>query len=509
MYNENDMKIRRDTLLAIGLSVVVFFWFLIVVLPARIITPDSVSYLSTAKIFFLTGALIDLRGGLFVNWPPLIPILYSAAHLFSIDILTWLNLLYSFVAGSISLITFLILRNIIQDYRWALVGAVILVIWQPITDIFMLIMSEPIFLALFTLSLLALLKTIDRYSHFWFMVLVLASIGMSLTRYSGLVVILIYTLLLFVYLQYSSQKKMFIGFAYPILASSLLGGWMLRNLMHGFTPGDRSFQIGLFDYSVYIELPFIFVSNLFYGGKTSILIWFIALSFLIVIAYLLQSRFSQVRLEMKRNMTILGFIATAYILLLGIILNYIDKGVLMDNRQLIHILYVIFILLFGSIFWVWKLFKNNLFFKKTAIVVVIIIFIINLIGYAKSIYKFRLDFIQQENAAQRLNSLVNKYSDQVGNGSLIYSDIPDYIYYATDMKVNRTPMKYSASRLHNMKFNEEFINMFEALKDGSIAIIMKEPFRHFLYNYNDFIIDTSTELQYEDQIYAVFGWKEK
>ena len=214
------------------------------------VTPDSVTYISTARNLLTGNGFINWDGSSYTIFPPLFPLLLALTGIFGPDPADTAGYVNAFLCG---LAIFLSSRWLWQHLRarpaptsrtlqtylllWA---AVVLILSPPLLRVASFAWSEPLFIlltisALFTFN--TFLDTGKRAS------LVLAAIFTSLaclTRYVGITIPATLLLLLLLRKGDTPSKKATDTVIYALIAGTPLSIWLLRNfLVSGTWTGPR------------------------------------------------------------------------------------------------------------------------------------------------------------------------------------------------------------------------------------------------------------------------------
>ena len=214
------------------------------------VSPDSVTYISTARNLLTGNGFIDWENNIYVLYPPLFPLLLALTGTFGTDPADTVGYVNAFLCG---LAIFLSSRWLWQHLRarpaptsrtlqtylliWA---AVVLILSPPLSQVASFAWSEPLFIlltisALFTFN--TFLDTGKRAS------LVLAAIFTALaclTRYVGITIPATLLLLLLLRKGDTPSKKATDTVIYSLIVGTPSCVWLLRNfLVSGMWTGPR------------------------------------------------------------------------------------------------------------------------------------------------------------------------------------------------------------------------------------------------------------------------------
>jgi 4-amino-4-deoxy-L-arabinose transferase-like glycosyltransferase len=200
MINEDKTRILSYTLIAIlglcGTFVIIF----LTVSNGVGVSPDSVSYISVARNLSNGNGFITYDGYPFLLQPPLYPIFLSVINtIFNIDPLLSAGILNALLFGLIIFGTGLFFLNHLKSILLALLGTSMILISYVLIQSALLALSE----TLFIFFLILYINLFDRYKRKnEFTSLLLFSIAASLaclTRYTGVVLIFIGVLGIFLW----------------------------------------------------------------------------------------------------------------------------------------------------------------------------------------------------------------------------------------------------------------------------------------------------------------------
>ena len=213
------------------------------------VTPDSVSYISTARNLAAGNGFIQWNGSSYTHAPPLFPLLLALTGIFGPDLADTAGYVNAFLYGLAIFLSSLWLWQHIRTrpaptsrtlQTWILLwAAAVLVLSPSLLRIASYALSEPLFILL-TVSALFTFNTfldIDKRAY-----LVLAAIFTALaclTRYVGITIPA--TLLLFLLLRKDTlSKKTTDTVIYALIVGTSLSVWLLRNfLVSGIWIGSK------------------------------------------------------------------------------------------------------------------------------------------------------------------------------------------------------------------------------------------------------------------------------
>jgi hypothetical protein len=206
------------------------------------LTPDSVGYVATARHLAAGDGVVNFDGSPLVVQPPLYPALLAAFdYVFGIDPLSSARHVNALLFGLMIVLGGLLTWIHVPRSRAATVGVAVAILLSAVTiDIAVRAMSEPLFICLVVLSLIAA----ERYrtSNTMRSLVVWASIVAlaTLTRYIGVTLVLWGALSVLIWDRHSYRVRLLRLATFGIVAAGPLAVWLIRNRsVSGTLFGDR------------------------------------------------------------------------------------------------------------------------------------------------------------------------------------------------------------------------------------------------------------------------------
>jgi hypothetical protein len=300
------------------------------------ISPDSVTYISTARNLISGAGFIDKSGTALVRYPPLYPILLGlVGGIFRTDPLLLANIVNAIIFGLIVYLGgWLTFKHLSSFPALALLGTLAFLFSAPVFAVSVMAWSEPIFILLVLLSLIfvdSYLTQKDRTS----LILFASSVALScLVRYIGIALIL-WGALIIIFFHRNGLKSRIAHLSLFILISSLpLGIWLIRNYAisstffgHRAPSGYTLFQNLRSAYQILVNwyIPGIVVKN-------SSILMFVSATVGFFIGLSIKDSWPRLKVSAMRMSTIILFIVT-YTSLLDISATT-STGQTIDNRYL-------------------------------------------------------------------------------------------------------------------------------------------------------------------------------
>lgn len=204
------------------------------------ITNDSVNYLSAAQS--LPDALMKADGTPYTEWPPLFPILLSLGNILNLNLVFFAALFHGIVLISTNLISFYLLKTNLRSKSILAFSSILLIFSTPILQMHVMLWSEPFFILLILLNIIALKHYLSTLHLKYFILLIALGILMYLQRKTGIVFIASTAVLLFLF---SKQKKSGLLFSllYLIICSVPIYIWYQRRYeIAGKILGEAKFE---------------------------------------------------------------------------------------------------------------------------------------------------------------------------------------------------------------------------------------------------------------------------
>ena len=220
------------------------------------ISYDSISYISAARNLLEEGKLVNWKGDVYADWPPLFPLLLALIGIFGSDPLESAGPLNAVAFGLTVFVSVLYLRRRIQSRFLLLWTSVALVLSWPLATVSFAAETEASFILFSLLSLFSFNRFLDtgkRPSLVWAAIFTALA---CLDRYIGVSVVCSTALLLWWRRGIGVRKKLRDSLVYTIIAMLPLSLWLLRNfLLVGRPTGYR--PPAVYSFQENVELGFV------------------------------------------------------------------------------------------------------------------------------------------------------------------------------------------------------------------------------------------------------------
>jgi hypothetical protein len=204
------------------------------------ITNDSVNYLSAAQS--LPDALIKADGTPYTEWPPLFPVLLSMGNILNLNLVFFSALFQGIVLISINLITLYLLKINLTSKSILAFSSILLIFSTPVLQMHVMLWSEPFFLLLILLNLIALKHYLSTPHPKFLILLIVLGILMYLQRKTGIVFIASTASLIFFLSKYKKTAVIH-SVLYLILCSIPVYFWYQRRYeIAGKLLGESAFK---------------------------------------------------------------------------------------------------------------------------------------------------------------------------------------------------------------------------------------------------------------------------
>lgn len=207
------------------------------------LSPDSVSYIATARSL-LNGLGVWTINGALVDHPPLYPlVLAGGAALTGVDPLAAAAPLNALLFGGMVALAGVLLLGALRRPLVALLGAGMIALFSPLLSLAVMAWSEPLFIAL-TLLFFVLFGQYTRAPHWgWLIALGLVAALACLTRYIGVTLVLAGAASVLLYHgRRRDRLSVIMGREIVFVGAALLpfGAWLMRNwAVSGTLFGER------------------------------------------------------------------------------------------------------------------------------------------------------------------------------------------------------------------------------------------------------------------------------
>jgi hypothetical protein len=214
------------------------------------LSPDSAAYVSAAEHLADGEGLTAYGGSKFVHWPPGFPLLLAAlVEIFEVSAITAGRVANAVLLACITGVAWLVLRRVVTSATVRVVDVSLVAGATSLHMVSSYVWSEPLFVLMTLLALLALNEAIRRVdSADWLIVAALVASSCFFVRYIGVVVIATGTVAILVagWRQLSHRRRLTRAAVFAGIASAGPVAWVVRNLSvsdtvaGGRAPADAS-----------------------------------------------------------------------------------------------------------------------------------------------------------------------------------------------------------------------------------------------------------------------------
>ena len=220
------------------------------------ISPDSVTYIATARHIATGIGAVTYDGTPLVLHPPLYPtLLATIAYVFRLDPLSSAHIVNAVLFGSIVYFSGLLFLRHLKSYVCAFLGTASVLVTYPLILVSLMAWSEPLFILLTLLYLLLLESYLERRNITLLLLLSLSVALACLTRYIGIILLFTGMVSVLLFRQDNSRIKYGHLFLFLFISALPIGVWVIRNyFLSGTLFGPR----GPSYYSLSQNLAFVF-----------------------------------------------------------------------------------------------------------------------------------------------------------------------------------------------------------------------------------------------------------
>jgi hypothetical protein len=196
------------------------------------ISPDSVSYISTARNLIIGKGFRIYDGGYYVFWPPLFPLSLSTAGLTGIDPLHAARIINAVAFGLIIFFSGQLFLRSFKSRVMVIVGAFFVLFSVPLHKVSVMAWSEPLYTLFSIIFFIAFTKFSVRKSYTWLLLSATFASLALLQRYAG-ITIAITAIVTIVFLVKNMPAKSRITYAltFCVLSLAPLMLWITRNYL--------------------------------------------------------------------------------------------------------------------------------------------------------------------------------------------------------------------------------------------------------------------------------------
>lgn len=208
------------------------------------IGPDSVSFLSAAESVAAGRGYLAYDGTPFLLWPPLLPSLVALALPLGFAPGEALRAINAVAFGLVVLCAGLWLRRSTRSPRLVFLGAGAVLVSPVLVRVSTMAWTEPVFILLVLLALMALRRTLEREERTAFLAAILCSAGAVLTRYIGVAVIAAGVAAFLLWGRGGPARRAVRAAGFAAFSSLPLAAWLWRNYLVSSTlTGDRTWSL--------------------------------------------------------------------------------------------------------------------------------------------------------------------------------------------------------------------------------------------------------------------------
>ncbi len=201
-------------------------------------SPDSASYLAAARNLLSGAGYRDFNGDVYTQGPPLFPTLLALPGLVGVEPLTAARFLNGLSFGLIVFLSGALFLRCTRSRVFTLLGTLSILISPALLEASVMVWSEPVFLVLMSLFLLALPKLVRDGSPSWLLIVALLAGLACLQRYVGVALILTGSVLIVLGMSGASVRRRVAYLAvFCLVSAGPLVGWFARNT---FVVGHRA-----------------------------------------------------------------------------------------------------------------------------------------------------------------------------------------------------------------------------------------------------------------------------
>jgi len=195
------------------------------------LSPDSVTYISTARNLIKGVGFISYGGDPLVSQPPLYPALLAViGKIFGTDPLLVANLVNALIFGLIVYFGGLLIFKYLSSFPvFAIVGTLSILASIPLFSVSVMAWSEPLFILFVLLSLLFANLYLEKKDITSLIFLSSSLALLSLTRYIGVMLILWGVLIIIVFYRNSLKSRIAHLSLFTLISILPIGIWLIRN----------------------------------------------------------------------------------------------------------------------------------------------------------------------------------------------------------------------------------------------------------------------------------------
>jgi len=447
-------------------------------------SPDSIGYLKAAdNLLSGHGLTTSEFPGVYqplTQYPPLYSIVLAAGGWFIGDTLQAARIIAGTIFGLNILIVGLLLYTSIRSTIWpAMIGSGVMLVASPMINVHVMAWSEPLFILLCLLSLLALSAFFAKGKFALLLVAAVLTSLAALTRYAGMALVLTQLIGILFYSKGNWVKRVREIFIFGFISVLPLLAYLLYNQRVSGSATNRilSFHpvtlpqigLGIRTVSAWFGLPAALPIESILIGTGLILA-------LIVFVMIKQPKPEQVNsvgnpynASPTRIFSLLAIFTGVYGLFLLFSISFLDANTELDGRILSPIYVTILILIIDRTTRFLYPLKASIW-KLVATIPIGLILVNYLIGTVSTLSSNRFYGIGFSTPVWRDSPLIEEIQTLPAD-TLIYTNIPEGIYLHTGRPAARLPRKFFLSSQEvNLQFESEISQIGRQLVTGQSVI---------------------------------------
>lgn len=441
-------------------------------------SPDSIAYIKSARNFWAES--LSSPNAALVFRPPFYPMLLAALGLTGTDPFVaarWLNAVI--YAANILLVGIIIWRYQPRSPWLAVCGALLTLGAMPLLEIHVYAWTEPLFILLGYTGLAILARYLESEKVRWLLATAILFALATLTRYAGISFLMTGCIALLLLGRGRWWKRIWLTLLFGLVAALPVALWMARNTQTDQLAGGRSFAFhpvgrdhfwqAVFTLSDWLQMPaatpgVVRVGLLGAIGVTAVI--------LLIVRFTSSSRSNIPNVAgIPVFYKLLLIFLPVYILFLITSVSFLDAATPFDNRILSPV-YVACIFL--ALFLLEELFHQTHRWRMAQITVVIVLTIFLMLSAIRNgrwlleASRYGLGF---SSAAWQQADIIAQIK-MLPADTLIFSNIPDAVYFLADRPASPLPRKFEATTQQvNTSYNADLANVAEQIdqEDGVVV----------------------------------------
>lgn len=452
---------------------------------------DSVVYIGTARSlaqgsgFYVQGWLPRLP---LTHWPPLYPVLLAVPAHFGIDPTVsakWID--GFFLSCSIFLVGLITWANCGRSYVLGILAALAIAFSPDIIEIHSQVLSEAPFIAFVLAGIALLLAYADSGRKKYLIGLALALSAAMLTRYAGVFfLIAVYLVIAVNWRNLKERSISVLGSAVALAAAAApLGIWILRNRqLNGSPVGQRKFAFHPPGRDQLVNLCST-VSKWFAPAVPHALRALVLLGILTAIAFVFVSLFrstSRTADVIFDSTTLLAEFCLifdgTYLIFLLLTITFFDAATSFDMRLLLPMFPITVLILISGLATGRRKYGQHSMVYRALLTVGLLIVLSNSVRFWDKIRDIRSNGVGFQTIEWQDNEIM-RYLRDLGSDTILYSDNPLLIYYATGRASYEVPDRFL---INTYRANDEYAGEIRQLRElgarKDVDIILLETDRN-------------------------------